>query len=87
MRESIEERACELAAYIIENHGTVREAAVTFGISKSTVHKDLRERLPGINRTLYQQVQPVLEQNKAERHIRGGMATREKYRKQREHRS
>lgn len=84
MRESIEQRACELAAYIIENRATVREAAKRFGISKSTVHKDLRERLPTINRALYLQVQPVLEQNKAERHIRGGMATREKYRKKRE---
>lgn len=84
LRGNIEERACELAAYIIENRGTVREAAGQFGISKSTVHKDLRERLPSINPTLYRQVQPVLEQNKAERHIRGGLATREKYRKRRE---
>ena len=58
LRGNIEERACDLAAYIIENHGTVREAAGQFGISKSTVHKDLRERLPGINPTLYRQVQP-----------------------------
>ncbi len=79
MRESIEERACELAMYMIEHHATVRETARQFGISKSTVHKDLRERLPGINRALYLQVKPILEQNKAERHIRGGMATRRKY--------
>lgn len=80
MRENIEQRACELAVYIIENQTTVRAAAKHFGISKSTVHKDLSERLPHCNRTLYLQVKEVLEQNKAERHIRGGLATRKKYR-------
>ncbi len=80
MREDIERRACELAAYIIETQSTVRAAAGKFGVSKSTVHKDLSERLPQCNRTLYLQVKDVLEQNKAERHIRGGMATRRKYR-------
>lgn len=81
MRTDIEERACELALYIIENQGTVRSAAKKFGISKSTVHKDLSQRLPAFNRPLYLQVKDVLEQNKAERHIRGGIATREKYRR------
>ena len=81
MRSDIEERACDLALYIIENQGTVRSAAKKFGISKSTVHKDLSQRLPGFNRPLYLQVKDVLEQNKAERHIRGGIATREKYRR------
>ena len=80
MRETIEQRACDLAVYIIENKATVRAAAKQFGISKSTVHKDLSERLPHCNRTLYLQVKEVLEQNKAERHIRGGLATRRKYR-------
>lgn len=75
----MEERAQELALYIIENKATVRAAAQKFGISKSTVHKDLSERLPVINRALYQQVKAVLDENKAERHIRGGIATRKKY--------
>ena len=79
IRSSIEERACELAAYIIENEATVRAAAAHFGISKSTVHKDLTERLPGINRALYHEVRALLDRNKAERHIRGGLATRRKY--------
>lgn len=81
MRTDIEERACDLALYIVENQGTVRSAAKKFGISKSTVHKDLSQRLPAFNRPLYLQVKDVLEQNKAERHIRGGIATREKYRR------
>ena len=70
----------EIASYIIENNCTVRQAAKQYGISKSTVHKDLSERLPGFNRPLYLQVKQVLEENKAQRHIRGGMATWEKYR-------
>ena len=77
----MEERACDLALYMIENRATVRDAAKKFGISKSTVHKDLSQRLPAFNRPLYLQVKDVLEQNKAERHIRGGIATREKYRR------
>ena len=79
MKGNIEERACDLALYIIENKTTVRAAARQFDISKSTVHKDLSERLAVINPALYQQVKAVLEENKAERHIRGGIATRRKY--------
>lgn len=75
----MEQRACDLALYLIENRATVRAAAKKFGISKSTVHKDLSERLPLYNRTLYLQVKEILEENKAQRHIRGGMATRRKY--------
>ena len=76
----MEERAERLAQYIIENRTTVRAAAQKFGISKSTVHKDISERLPQFNRVLYQQVKEVLEVNKAQRHIRGGIATRKEYR-------
>ena len=76
----MEERACQLALYLIENRATVRAAAGKFGVSKSTVHKDLSERLPLYDRALYTQVKAVLEENKAQRHIRGGMATRRKYR-------
>ena len=79
MKGNIEERACQLALYIIENKATVRSAAQKFGISKSTVHKDLQDRLPQFNRSLYLQVKEVLEVNKAQRHIRGGLATRKKY--------
>lgn len=79
MKENMEERCETLAAYIIENRTTVRAAAKKFGISKSTVHKDLAERLPQFNRTLYLQAKAVLEENKAQRHIRGGIATRRKY--------
>lgn len=79
MKGNIEERACDLAVYIIENRATVRAAAKKFGISKSTVHKDLQDRLPQINPRLYQQVKEILEINKAQRHIRGGIATRKKY--------
>ena len=79
MKGNIEQRAVTLAQYIIENRATVRAAAKQFGVSKSTVHKDLSERLPKFNRTLYIQVKAVLEVNKAQRHIRGGVATRRKY--------
>ena len=79
MKGNIEERACSLAQYIIENQATVRSAAQKFGVSKSTVHKDLSERLPAFNRPLYEQVKHVLDVNKAQRHIRGGIATRRKY--------
>ena len=80
MLDTIEERVCELAVYIIETGATVRTAAKHFSISKSTVHKDLSQRLPHINGALYKQVRDVLEENKAQRHIRGGMATKMKYR-------
>lgn len=80
MKGNMEERAVQLALYIIEHKATVRAAAQKFGISKSTVHKDLSERLPGFNRPLYHQFKRVLDENKAQRHIRGGIATREKYR-------
>ncbi len=79
MKGNIEERACALAAYIIENRATVRAAAKKFGVSKSTVHKDLQDRLPEFNRALYTQVKVILDENKAQRHIRGGLATRRKY--------
>jgi putative DeoR family transcriptional regulator (stage III sporulation protein D) len=79
MTDTIEQRACELAVYIIENGATVRSAASHFGISKSTVHKDLQFRLPNCNKSLYLQVRQVLDKNKQERHIRGGLATRNKY--------
>jgi len=79
MAETIEQRACQLAVYIIENKSTVRAAAKHFKISKSTVHKDLSQRLPRYNKCLHQQVREILNANKAERHIRGGIATREKY--------
>ena len=77
--KQIEERAIEIANYIIENNATVRETAKKFGISKSTVHKDVTERLSRIDPLLAGQTRKILEVNKAERHIRGGLATREKY--------
>jgi len=80
---TIDERACELAVYMIETRATVRAAAKHFGISKSTVHKDLSQRLPKCNKALYVQVRQILDLNKAQRHIRGGIATREKYKKSR----
>ena len=79
IKENLEQRAEELALYLIENKATVRSAAQKYGVSKSTVHKDISERLPQINRTLYLQVKEVLDENKAQRHIRGGLATRKKY--------
>lgn len=79
MREDISRRAVTLALYIIENNATVRDAAGHFGVSKSTVHKDMTERLRNIDHALYARVRAVLEQNKAERHLRGGEATRMKY--------
>ena len=79
MKDYIEERVLELANYILETGSTVRAAAVKFRISKSTVHKDITERLHEINPGLATQVKTVLDNNKAERHIRGGLATKEKY--------
>lgn len=79
MKDYIEERVLELANYILETGSTVRAAAVKFRISKSTVHKDITERLHEINPGLAAQVKSVLDNNKAERHIRGGLATKEKY--------
>lgn len=82
MKDTVEERAVELGEYILENKATVRAAAKQFHISKSTVHKDVSDRLRTINPPLYGQVREVLDTNKAQRHIRGGAATREKYRRE-----
>ena len=79
MKGYIEERVLEIAQYIIDNNATVRQAAKHYGISKSTVHKDVTERLVKINPFLAARIRVVLDVNKAERHIRGGLATREKY--------
>lgn len=79
MKEYIEERTVEIANYIIECNSTVRQAAKKFGVSKSTVHKDCTERLVQINPSLAREVRHILDVNKSERHIRGGMATKEKY--------
>lgn len=79
MKAYIEQRAIEAGNYIVKSHGTVRETAKRFGISKSTVHKDLTDRLVIINPTLAKDVRKILEFNKAERHIRGGLATKRKY--------
>lgn len=79
VKGNMEERAVKLAQYIIENRTTVRAAADRFGVSKSTVHKDIQERLPAFNHGLYLQAKAILDENKAQRHIRGGIATRKKY--------
>ncbi len=79
MKNLVEERAAMLGEYIVENEATVRAAAKVFGISKSTVHMDVAQRLKKVDPNLYGQVRKVLEVNKAERHIRGGLATKEKY--------
>lgn len=79
MKGYIEERAVQIANYIIDNNATVRQTAKQFGISKSTVHKDVTERLLQINSALAEQARVVLDLNKSERHIRGGLATKEKY--------
>ena len=79
MNTEIEQRCVLLAQYIIEKGATVRAAAKKFGVSKSTVHKDLTERLKDVNKALYIEARAILEKNKAERHLRGGEATRAKY--------
>ncbi len=79
MKDYIEERAIDIANYIIENNATVRQTAKQYGISKSTVHKDVTERLVQINPSLAKEARKVLDVNKSERHIRGGLATKEKY--------
>ena len=85
MKDYIEERAVEIAYYIIEHKATVRQTAKKFGVSKSPIHKDCTDRLEQINPTLAQSVRKVLDVNKQERHIRGGLATREKYLHQHRH--
>ena len=82
MKGIVEERALELGEYIVENKTTVRNTAKKFGVSKSTVHKDVSERLKHINMPLYIKVKKILDTNKAQRHIRGGLATKQKYTKQ-----
>ena len=79
MKDYIEERAIRIAIYIVESNATVRQTAKAFGVSKSTVHKDVTTRLASLNPALARQARAVLEVNKSERHIRGGLATREKY--------
>ncbi len=79
MRDYIEERAVEIACYIIAHGATVRQTAKQFGVSKSTIHKDVTERLVQINPSLAAEARKILDINKSERHIRGGLATREKY--------
>ena len=83
MSDTIEKRACELAVYMIETGATVRATAKHFHISKSTVHKDICQKLPTYNPALYAQVRQILDLNKQERHIRGGMATKRKYQNKR----
>lgn len=80
MQEHIYERVLRIAAYVVENSATVRQTATVFAVSKSTVHKDITERLPEIDPELAVQVRQVLDINKSERHLRGGEATRKKYR-------
>lgn len=79
MADTIDNRACELAVYMIKTGATVRKTAEYFNISKSTVHKDISQKLPHLNKELYRQVRQILDTNKAERHIRGGLATKAKY--------
>lgn len=79
MQEYIEKRVLEISAYILQTGATVRQAAAQFGVSKSTVHKDITERLPELNKEQYENVKKILDNNKAERHLRGGEATRQKY--------
>ncbi len=85
MKQSVDDRAAMLGEYIVKNKATVRRAASKFGVSKSTVHKDVAERLRHVDLGLYREVRNVLAQNKAQRHIRGGMATKRKYEKRNLH--
>lgn len=85
MKSYIEQRAIEIGNYIVENGATVRQTAKKFGVSKSTVHKDVTERMMQINPALASQARKILDINKSERHIRGGMATKEKYHQLHEH--
>ncbi len=84
MKEYIRKRVLDICNHIMETKHTVRQTAVVFGVSKSTVHKDMIERLPEINRRLAAKVKNILDMNKAERHIRGGEATRKKYKEEKE---
>ncbi len=84
MQDYIQKRVLEISNYILESQATVRQTASVFGVSKSTVHKDVTERLPLINEMVARRVRNILENNKAERHLRGGEATRQKYRQQRD---
>ncbi|MDT3698325.1 MAG: sporulation transcriptional regulator SpoIIID [Thermincola sp.] len=79
MQDYIRRRVLDISSYILESKATVRQAAIVFGVSKSTVHKDITERLPSINKKTANQIKDILEFNKAERHLRGGEATRKKY--------
>ena len=83
MQDYIQKRVLEISNYILESQATVRQTASVFGVSKSTVHKDVTERLPLINEMVARRVRDILENNKAERHLRGGEATRQKYRRER----
>ena len=79
MQEYIRKRVLDISSYILDSRATVRQAATVFGVSKSTVHKDLTERLPGVNKKMATKIKDILEYNKSERHLRGGEATRKKY--------
>ena len=81
MRDDLELRVLKTGEFLVEKGATVREAARQFGVSKSTVHKDVGERLADLDSALFREVRRVLDKNKAERHLRGGLATREKYKK------
>ncbi len=82
MQDYIQKRVMDISNYILESQATVRQTATIFGVSKSTVHKDITERLPVINEMVAKQVRDILENNKAERHLRGGEATRKKYKQE-----
>lgn len=79
MQDYIQKRVLDICSYILETQATVRQAALIFQVSKSTVHKDMTERLPSLNKQLAQEIKTILEYNKSERHLRGGEATRRKY--------